>query len=77
MSKRLSLFIFSVLVLFGFVFVQPSQSQDGTDLKTFLLSDIVQVKDGYARNFLFPKDLAAAATSFNIKSLEHQKKAIA
>jgi len=39
--------------------------------------DIVQVKDGYARNFLFPKDLAAPATSFNIKSLEHQKLAIA
>ena len=46
MSKRISLFVFSVLVLFGFVFVQPSQSQDGTDIKTFLLSDIVQVKDG-------------------------------
>ncbi|MBR57141.1 MAG: 50S ribosomal protein L9 [Myxococcales bacterium] len=35
--------------------------------------DIVDVNDGYARNFLFPKDMAAPATSFNVKSLNHQK----
>lgn len=39
--------------------------------------DVVQVKDGFARNFLFPKDLAAPATSFNIKTLEHQRRSIA
>ena len=34
---------------------------------------IVTVKDGYARNYLIPRDLAAPATSFNVKSLNHQK----
>ena len=38
--------------------------------------DIVDVKDGYARNYLFPKDMAAPATSVNVKSLNHQKQQI-
>lgn len=38
---------------------------------------IVTVKDGYARNYLIPRDLAAPATSFNVKSLNHQKAQIA
>jgi len=46
MSKRISLFVFSVLVLFVFVYVHPSESQDEVDIKAHLLSDIVQVKDG-------------------------------
>ena len=36
--------------------------------------DCVSVKDGYARNFLFPKNLAKEATPGNIKSLESLKK---
>lgn len=36
--------------------------------------DCVNVKDGYARNFLFPKDLAKEATPGNIKALESLKK---
>jgi large subunit ribosomal protein L9 len=36
--------------------------------------DCLNVKDGYARNFLFPKNLAKEATPANIKSLESLKK---
>ena len=46
MSKRISLFVFSVLVLFVFVYVHPSESQDEVNIKEHLLTDIVQVKDG-------------------------------
>lgn len=38
--------------------------------------DIVNVNDGYARNFLLPKNLAVEATSGNMKTLEQQKKAM-
>lgn len=34
----------------------------------------VNVADGYARNFLFPKKLALEATRRNIKELEHHKR---
>ncbi|AKL97347.1 50S ribosomal protein L9 [Clostridium aceticum] len=37
--------------------------------------DIVNVSDGYARNFLFPKNLAVEATGGNMKTLEQQNKA--
>ena len=36
--------------------------------------DIVTVKDGYARNFLLPKNLAREATSGNLKSIEQERK---
>jgi large subunit ribosomal protein L9 len=36
--------------------------------------DIVAVKDGYARNFLFPKKLAREATPGNLKAIEQEKK---
>jgi large subunit ribosomal protein L9 len=36
--------------------------------------DCVNVKDGYARNYLFPKNLALEATPGNIKTLESLKK---
>jgi large subunit ribosomal protein L9 len=36
--------------------------------------DIVQVRDGYARNFLLPKKLAREATAGNLKSVEQEKK---
>jgi large subunit ribosomal protein L9 len=38
--------------------------------------NMVKVSDGYARNFLIPKGLAAEATSRNLKTLEHEKKQI-
>ena len=36
--------------------------------------DIVTVKDGYARNFLIPKNLAREATGGNLKAIEQEKK---
>ena len=36
--------------------------------------DVVSVKDGYARNYLFPKSLAREATAGNLKSVEQEKK---
>ena len=36
--------------------------------------DIVTVKDGYARNFLLPKNLAREATPGNLKAIEHERK---
>jgi large subunit ribosomal protein L9 len=32
--------------------------------------DVIQVKDGYARNYLFPKNLAIPATKGNLSSIE-------
>jgi large subunit ribosomal protein L9 len=36
--------------------------------------EIVTVKDGYARNFLIPKNLAREATPGNLKAIEQEKK---
>lgn len=36
--------------------------------------DVVQVKDGYARNFLLPKNLAREATPGNLKAIEQERK---
>ena len=36
--------------------------------------DIVEVKDGYARNFLIPRGIALPATPGNIKMVETEKK---
>jgi large subunit ribosomal protein L9 len=36
--------------------------------------DIVTVKDGYARNFLLPKNLAREATAGNLKGIEQERK---
>ncbi len=36
--------------------------------------DIVTVKDGYARNYLLPKNLAKKATPGNLKLVEQQKR---
>lgn len=35
--------------------------------------DIVNVSDGYARNFLYPKNLAAPATESKLKEIKTQK----
>ena len=36
--------------------------------------DVVNVKDGYARNFLLPKNLAREATPGNLKNIEQERK---
>lgn len=36
---------------------------------------VVKVKDGYARNFLFPRSLALESTQTNLKHLEQEQKA--
>ena len=36
--------------------------------------DLVEAKDGYARNYLFPKGLAIEATEGNLKTLREKKK---
>jgi large subunit ribosomal protein L9 len=36
--------------------------------------DLVTVKDGYARNYLIPKNLAQEATTTNLKAIEHQRR---
>lgn len=37
--------------------------------------ELVEAKDGYARNFLFPRGLAMEATEANLRELKHQNKA--
>lgn len=39
--------------------------------------EIVNVSDGYARNYLFPKNLAAEATSGKLNEISEKKKALA
>lgn len=36
--------------------------------------EVVNVRDGYARNYLLPKNLARVATPGNLKAVENQKK---
>ncbi|MFC1620908.1 50S ribosomal protein L9 [Candidatus Omnitrophota bacterium] len=38
------------------------------------MGEVVQVKEGYARNFLFPKNLAKSATGSNQKIIDEIKK---
>ena len=40
------------------------------------VGDVVDVKDGYARNFLIPRKLAYVALKGNIKALEEEKKTL-
>jgi large subunit ribosomal protein L9 len=44
------------------------------DKKVGKKGEIVNAKDGYARNFLIPKGVAIEATTANIKRLERDKK---
>lgn len=47
------------------------------DLKSLgKMGSVVNVSDGYARNFLIPKKIAVEANIRNVKSLEHEKKQI-
>ena len=41
------------------------------------IGDVVDVKDGFARNFLLPRKIAYAAITGNIRSLEEEKKNLA
>jgi large subunit ribosomal protein L9 len=41
------------------------------------IGDIVEVKEGYARNFLIPRKIAYNALNGNLKALEDEKKSIA
>lgn len=41
------------------------------------MGELLNVADGYARNYLLPMNLAALATARNVKTLEHEKKVIA
>jgi large subunit ribosomal protein L9 len=41
------------------------------------IGDVVRVKPGYARNFLFPRGLAVEANRRNLRVLEHHKRVIA
>ena len=43
----------------------------GTGVK----GEVVNVSDGYARNFLFPKGLAIEATKANLNELKKKEKA--
>ncbi len=40
------------------------------------VGDVVEVKDGFARNFLIPRKIAYAALNGNIHALEEEKKTI-
>jgi large subunit ribosomal protein L9 len=40
------------------------------------LGDIVDVKDGYARNYLIPRKIGYAATKGNLQTLEEEKKQV-
>ena len=42
-----------------------------------IIGDLVDVKPGYARNYLVPKGLAMVANTRNVKELEHQKRQLA
>jgi len=41
------------------------------------MGEIVNVSEGYARNYLFPRKLAAVADTKNVKAFEHEKRVIA
>jgi large subunit ribosomal protein L9 len=48
-----------------------------TDVKNLgQTGEVISVKDGYARNFLIPKNLAVEANIKNVKALEHEKRKI-
>ena len=39
--------------------------------------EVVNVKEGYARNYLLPRGLAIKATASDVKRIEHEKRVIA
>jgi large subunit ribosomal protein L9 len=41
------------------------------------IGEVVRVKPGYARNYLFPRNLAVEASPKSLRVLEHQKRLVA
>ncbi len=41
------------------------------------MGDLIDVADGYARNYLLPRGMGITATTKNMKELEHEKRIIA
>jgi large subunit ribosomal protein L9 len=41
------------------------------------IGEVVRVRDGYARNYLLPRQLVLIANKKNLKSFEHQKRVVA
>ncbi len=41
------------------------------------IGDVINVRDGYARNYLLPRSLALEANRRNLRVLEHQKRLVA
>jgi large subunit ribosomal protein L9 len=40
------------------------------------IGDVVKVTDGYARNYLLPRNLVVAADEANVAAIEHQKRTL-
>src|SRR4051812_48132209 len=40
------------------------------------IGDLVKVSDGYARNFLLPRNLVVAADEGNVAAIEHHKRSL-
>jgi large subunit ribosomal protein L9 len=40
------------------------------------MGDLVEVRDGYGRNYLLPRKLAVPATEKNVRALEHERRVI-
>ena len=40
------------------------------------IGDVVKVSDGYARNFLLPRNLVVAASEKNLAAIEHHKRTL-
>ncbi len=40
------------------------------------IGEVIKVKDGYARNFLLPRNLVVAADEHNVAVIEHHKKSL-
>ena len=41
-----------------------------------MIGEVVRVSPGYARNFLFPRDVAIPASTKQVKQLEHHKRSL-
>lgn len=46
------------------------------DKKLGNAGDVIEVKDGFARNYLFPRNLAVRADASHIRQLEHERKVL-
>ncbi len=46
------------------------------DQKLGKAGDVIEVKDGYARNYLIPRNLAVRADATHMKQLEHERKVL-